>query len=128
MNRRDAVVLLATVVLLGAIAEGLRSLPGVSLVVVAPLFLAVVIGSATLARLRVAIVASVLAALGLNFFFVSPVDTFAIDTPQDGLALAGFLAVAVIASRVSSRARRHARAGALDSSDSGAATSPFRPR
>jgi len=110
MRRRDAVVLLGAVALLGSITEGLRSVPGAGPIVVAPLFLAVVVGSATLARLRVAIAASLLAALALDFFFVRPIGRFTIADPRDSLTLAGFLAVAIAASRLSARARLRAQA------------------
>ncbi len=47
--------------------------------------LLVVLGTATLARLRIAIVVSVVAMLALNFFFLPPVGTFTIAS-QEALA------------------------------------------
>ena len=71
--------------------------------------LLVVLGTATLARLRIAIVVSVVAMLTLNFFFLPPVGTFTIADPQNWIALFAFLAVAVIASNLSAAAQDRAR-------------------
>jgi two-component system sensor histidine kinase KdpD len=109
MTRRDGVVLLAVIVLLGSIVEGLRSVPDVSSTTVALLMLLVVVGSATLARLRVAVVASLVAVPAFNFFFLPPVGTFTIADPQNWVALAAFLIVAVVASQLSARAQERAR-------------------
>ena len=62
-------------------------MPDVSPTTVALALLLVVLGAATLARLRIAIVASVVAMLTLNFFFLPPVGTFTIADPQNWIAL-----------------------------------------
>lgn len=51
---------------------------------------------------------AVLATLAFNFFFLPPVGTFTIADPQNWIALAAFLATAVIASELSERARHEA--------------------
>ncbi|HEV2761384.1 MAG TPA: DUF4118 domain-containing protein [Pyrinomonadaceae bacterium] len=55
-----------------------------------------------------ALVASVLAALGFNFFFLPPFGTLHIAEPENWVALAAFLLTAVVAGQLSARARRRA--------------------
>ena len=84
-------------------------LPDVSVTTVALALLLVVLGAATLSRLPVAIVVSIAAMLTLNFFFLPPVGTFTIADPQNWIALAAFLVVAVIASNLSAAAQQRTR-------------------
>ncbi|MGI4827361.1 MAG: sensor histidine kinase [Janthinobacterium lividum] len=58
--------------------------------------------------LRYALVISVLATASYNFFFLPPIGTFTIEDPQNWLALFAFLSTAIIASRLSQRARDEA--------------------
>jgi two-component system sensor histidine kinase KdpD len=58
--------------------------------------------------LRYAIVISVIATALYNFYFLPPVSTFTIADPQNWLALFAFLTTAIIASRLSDRARDEA--------------------
>jgi two-component system, OmpR family, sensor histidine kinase KdpD len=58
--------------------------------------------------LRYAVAVAVAAAACYNFFFLPPVGTFVISDPQNWLALFAFLTTAVIASRLSERARDEA--------------------
>jgi two-component system sensor histidine kinase KdpD len=58
--------------------------------------------------LRYAVVISVAATALYNFFFLPPIGTFTIADPQNWLALLAFLATAIIASRLSERARDEA--------------------
>ncbi|HZQ19016.1 MAG TPA: DUF4118 domain-containing protein [Terriglobales bacterium] len=51
---------------------------------------------------------AVLSTLAFNFFFLPPVGTLTIADPQNWVALAAFLATAVIAGQLSERARREA--------------------
>ena len=55
-----------------------------------------------------AAIASVAAALAFNFFFLPPVGTLTIADPQNWAALFSFLATALIASRLSDKAKRRA--------------------
>ena len=55
-----------------------------------------------------ATLASVVAVLGFNFYFLPPVGTFTIQDPQNWVALLAFLVTAVTASQLSARARRRA--------------------
>lgn len=58
--------------------------------------------------LRYAVVTSIAATACYNFFFLPPVGTFTISDPQNWLALFAFLTTAIIASRLSQRARDEA--------------------
>lgn len=51
-----------------------------------------------------ALLASILATLSFNFFFLPPVGTFTIADPQNWVALFSFLVASLIASRLSARA------------------------
>ena len=84
-------------------------MPDVSPTTAALALLLVVLGAATLARLRTAIAVSLLAMLTLNFFFLPPIGTFTIADPQNWIALFAFLVVAVIASNLSAAAQARAR-------------------
>jgi two-component system, OmpR family, sensor histidine kinase KdpD len=53
-----------------------------------------------------ATVASIVAVLGFNFYFLPPVGTLTIDDPQNWVALIAFLVTAVTASQLSAHARR----------------------
>ena len=55
-----------------------------------------------------ATVASVVAVLGFNFYFLPPVGTLVIQDPQNWMALLAFLVTAVTASQLSAHARRRA--------------------
>jgi two-component system sensor histidine kinase KdpD len=72
---------------------------------VALTFLLVVLITAATSRLRVAVVTSVASMLCFNFFFLPPVGTWTIADPQNWVALFVFLAVSLVASRLSHVAR-----------------------
>jgi two-component system sensor histidine kinase KdpD len=55
-----------------------------------------------------AALASVLATLVFNFFFLPPVGTLTIADPQNWVALSSFLATSLIASRLSAKAKTRA--------------------
>ena len=106
---RDWVVLPASLAAIAAAAALFRVLPDVSPTTVALGLLLIVLGTATVARLRIAIVVSVVAMLTLNFLFLPPVGTLAIADPQNWIALFAFLIVAVIASNLSAAGQARAR-------------------
>jgi two-component system sensor histidine kinase KdpD len=85
------------------------SAPDISPTTVSLAFLLVVLATATIASLGVAIIVSIVAMLTLNFFFLPPVGTFTIADPQNWVALFAFLVVAVIASNLSAAAQARAR-------------------
>lgn len=79
---------------------------------IALLYLLVVLLVATTIGMGPAILASVLAFLGFNYFFVEPLHSFRVTNPQDDLRLITFLVVAIIGSSLAGRAREQANAAA----------------
>jgi two-component system, OmpR family, sensor histidine kinase KdpD len=73
---------------------------------VALTYLLVVLGVATFWGLFEAVAASILAVTCFNFFFMPPVGTFTVADPQNWAALLAFLVTSVIASHLSSSARK----------------------
>jgi two-component system sensor histidine kinase KdpD len=92
---------LGTTALVTALLSAMRD---VSTTTVALALLLIVLGTATIARLRIAVLVSIVAMLTLNFFFLPPVGTFTIADPQNWIALVAFLVVAVSASHLSAAA------------------------
>ena len=72
---------------------------------VALTFLLIVLVTSAVSRLHVAVVASVVAMLCFNFFFLPPVGTWTIADPQNWVALIVLLAVSLVANRLSHVAR-----------------------
>src|SRR6476660_2307549 len=105
----DLIVFLGSAATIAVVTAILRALRDVSPTTVALALLLVVLGAATLARLRIAIVVSIVAMLTLNFFFLPPIGTFTIAYPQNWIALFAFLVVAVIASNLSAAAQDKTR-------------------
>jgi len=106
---RDVVVLIAALVMVAVVTLALQRLPEVSATTVALALLLIVLGTATIGRLPIAILVSVAAMLAFNFFFLPPVRTFTIADPQNWIALFAFLVVAVIASNLSAAAQERTR-------------------
>ena len=102
---RRAVISLAVVGMLVALY---RLVFTVNSTTVALSMLLVVLAVSARWGLPEAIVASVAAALGFNYFFLEPVNTFTIEDPQNWMALFAFLVTAVTASQLAERARRRA--------------------
>ena len=71
-------------------------------------YLLIVLIVAAVSTLRAAVATSVVALLALNFFFMPPVGTLTLQDPQNWVALLVFLAVSVVASRLSLMARSRA--------------------
>jgi two-component system, OmpR family, sensor histidine kinase KdpD len=71
-------------------------------------FLIAILTSAVLYGLWPALLASVVAVLAFNFFFLPPVHTFTIADPENVVALITFAVVAVIASNLTARVRAQA--------------------
>jgi two-component system sensor histidine kinase KdpD len=83
-------------------------LPDVNPTTVALTFLLVVLLLASRWGLTVAITTAVVATLAFNYYFLPPIHTFTIADPQNWIALLAFLTSAIVASRLSERARREA--------------------
>jgi two-component system sensor histidine kinase KdpD len=101
---------------LRAAVFGLIALAGVTLVytrwlhvtnatIIALTLLFIVLITAATSRLRVAVLTSIASMLCFNFFFLPPVGTWTIADPQNWVALFVFLAVSLVASRLSHVAR-----------------------
>jgi two-component system, OmpR family, sensor histidine kinase KdpD len=71
--------------------------------------LLVVLGTAALSPLWVAVAAAVVSAVAFNFFFLPPVGTLTIADAHNWIALGTYLIVAVVASQLSATARARAR-------------------
>jgi two-component system, OmpR family, sensor histidine kinase KdpD len=84
-----------------------RRLP-VNPTTVALTFFLIVLGVASRWGLSIAITTAIVATLAFNYFFLPPVRTFTISDPQNWIALFAFLVSAIVASRLSERARREA--------------------
>jgi len=106
---RDLGVVVASLAAIALTASLLRLLPDISPTTVSLILLLIVLGTATIGRLRAAIVASVASMLALNFFFLPPVGAFTIADPQNWIPLFAFLVVSVIASNLSAAAQDRTR-------------------
>jgi two-component system, OmpR family, sensor histidine kinase KdpD len=73
---------------------------------VALTLLLVIFGISTWWGLLEATIASLVAVLGFNYYFLPPVGTFEVQDPQNWVALTAFLVTAVMASQLSARAKR----------------------
>jgi two-component system sensor histidine kinase KdpD len=85
-----------------------RFLLPVNSTTVALTLLLAILGLSTRWGLGEATVASVVAVLGFNYYFLPPVGTLTIQDPQNWVALLAFLVTAVTASQLSASARRRA--------------------
>lgn len=85
-----------------------RHLVGVNSTTVALTLLLFILLIASAWGLRYAVVLSLAATACYNFFFLPPIGTFTIADPQNWLALFAFLVTAILASRLSQRARDQA--------------------
>jgi len=87
----------------------LRALGTTNATTVALVYLVVVLFTASTGSLLAAVVVSLAATLAFNFFFLPPVGTLTIADPQNWAALAAFLVVSIVASRLSTSAQHRAR-------------------
>ncbi|WP_042416619.1 sensor histidine kinase [Streptacidiphilus anmyonensis] len=76
------------------------------------LFLAVVVGVSLLGGMLSALLASVVASLLLNYYFIPPIHRFTIAEPNNVLALVAFVAVALVVAGVVDRAAQLAQRAA----------------
>lgn len=106
--RRRAVRLMAAIVIVSAIVAFYSHVARVNNTTVSLTLLLAILGISTWWGLPEATVASVVAVLGFNYYFLPPVGTFTVEDPQNWVALIAFLVTAVTASQLSVRARRRA--------------------
>src|SRR5262252_540292 len=92
-----------------AVVTGALRLAGISNPTTTALaYLLVILFVASLGDLLAAVVTSVVATLSFNYFFLPPVGTFTIADPHNWVALASFLIVSIVASRLSASAQARA--------------------
>jgi two-component system sensor histidine kinase KdpD len=99
---------LASILAVAAVLALYRLVLSVNNTTVALSLLLVVLGVSARWGLAEATIASIVAVLGLNYYFLEPVSTFTIEDPQNWVALVAFLVTAVTASQLSERVRRRA--------------------
>jgi two-component system, OmpR family, sensor histidine kinase KdpD len=85
-----------------------RKVLPVNVTTVALTFLLAILAVSTVWGMAVAVAMSVAAMLAFNYFFLPPAGTFTVADPQNWVALFAFLAVAMISSHLSTRARQQA--------------------
>jgi two-component system sensor histidine kinase KdpD len=98
----------AAVGIVAAVVALYHLLLPVNTTTVALTLLLAILGVSTRFGLGEAIVASIVAVLGFNYYFLPPVGTLTIQDPQNWVALLAFLLTAVTASQLSASARRRA--------------------
>jgi len=106
---RRALRLIAAPAIVGLVIAFYYRLVSVNSTTVALTLLLVVFGISTGWGLLEATIASLVAVLGFNYYFLPPVGTFEIQDPQNWVALTAFLVTAVMASQLSARAKRRTR-------------------
>lgn len=100
-RRHGSVTLAAGLAAVATVTAVYRALSVSNPGVVSTTFLLVVLMVAAASPLSTAIAVSVAAVLTFNYFFLPPLGTFVVDDPQNWLALVSFLAVSLVASRLS---------------------------
>jgi two-component system sensor histidine kinase KdpD len=98
----------ASVLIIAAILALYRTLLPVNNTTVALTLLLAILGMSAGWGLGEATVASLVAVVGFNYWFLPPVGTLTIQDPQNWVALLAFLVTAVTANQLSARARRRA--------------------
>lgn len=107
LSRRPVRVLVALSGVVLVTYVGYRLIPVNATTIGFAYLLLILIVASTWGFLEAAL-ASVLATLVFNFFFLPPVGTFTIADPQNWVALSSFLATSLIASRLSAKAKTRA--------------------
>ena len=101
----------ATVLVAGVTGAGLLAGGAIPVEAMGMVFLAVVVASASLQGLPVAIYAAVASFLAWDFFFIPPIHTITMANTHDAVAAAVFLLVAGITGLLAGRVRAEARVG-----------------
>ena len=103
---RRALRLLAAPALVGLVIAFYFRVVSANNTTVALTLLLVIFGISTGWGLLEATVASFVAVLGFNYYFLPPIGSFEVQDPQNWVALTAFLVTAVMASQLSVRAKR----------------------
>ena len=109
MTFRVGVRLVAVMAAVAAITFICSRLVAVNAATVGFAYLIAILVVATAWGLLEATIASVVALMCFNYFFMPPVGTFTIADPQNWVALFAFLATSITASQLSARAKRRTR-------------------
>jgi two-component system sensor histidine kinase KdpD len=96
----------ASILLVAGVLAIYRTVLHVNNTTVALSLLLAILGISTWWGLAEATVASIVAVLGFNFYFLPPVGTLTIQDPQNQVVFVAFLVTAVTASQLSAHARR----------------------
>jgi two-component system, OmpR family, sensor histidine kinase KdpD len=104
----QAVQLAASLAIVAAITACFRRLLDVNETTVALTFLLAILAVSALWGLAIAVVMSVAAMLAFNYYFLPPIGSFTVADPKNWVALGAFLVTAILASQLSSRARKEA--------------------
>jgi two-component system sensor histidine kinase KdpD len=107
-SRREILHLLLGLIGVGVVTLTYRLGLETNATTVALSFLLIVLFVAASSRLWVAVATSLAAMVAFNFFFLPPIGTLAVVDPQNWVALFTFLAVSLVASRLSAVARDRA--------------------
>ncbi|HXA50822.1 MAG TPA: ATP-binding protein [Candidatus Acidoferrum sp.] len=105
---KKALQIAGSIAIVAALSLVERKLQVVNATTVALSFVLAVLAAATWWGLTEAVTASVVGMLFFNYFFLPPVGTLTIADPQNWVALAAFLLTAIVASHLSTSARRRA--------------------
>ena len=100
----------ASVAIAGGVARAIEAWVEIEPAALSIVFLTSVLYSALTFGLLPSIFASLLSVAVYNFFFLPPIYTFTVQDPQNVLALAAFLIVAIFTSNLAGRTREQARA------------------
>ncbi len=106
---RDSVLIVTAIGAVAVAVALLRLIPGVNPTTAGFALLIVVLLTATLGPLWIAITTAVASTLSFNYFFFPPVGTFAIAEPHNWVSLFAFLVAAVVGSNLSAAAQERAR-------------------
>ena len=121
VERTELPALLLAAAVTALVTWGYRAAGISNSAIVVLTYLMIVLAGATLSSLRVAIVLAVATTVCLNFFFLPPVGTLTIADPQNWVALFVFLSVGLVASNLSSTARRRTDEATAAAGGAGAA-------
>jgi two-component system, OmpR family, sensor histidine kinase KdpD len=106
---RETLLVLAAIAAVAAAIAFLKVVPGINPTTAGFALLMLVLLSATIAPLWIAITVAVASTLSFNYFFFPPVGTFAIAEPHNWVSLSAFLVTALIGSHLSAAAQERAR-------------------
>jgi len=109
MIARIAACLLAVVSITGFF----HCVPAVNVTTVGFTYLLAILVASTLFELPTLIVMCIAATMAYDFYFLPPVGTLAVDSPQDWVSLCAFLLTAVLGCRISTSERNHAKEAVL---------------